>query len=330
MIRTPHFFEDERDSPLLARNYRFVNPQTIEALTARVEALKDLLTDEETLAAVNAAKTKEPTTDESMLRIFRKDAERTYVEKSDEVTQARTLERQDRHVEILAKVGGVMNDYHQGMGYIASFLGLFQSVDQVVEIMLYLHFSPKHSSGYFSATPARFVADGRVLTDIIKTADEQLVSHISNHGILPEMYMSKWFIGLGLHVLPFEHLIEFYELYLSKGVSFLFAFGFAYLNKFRTLLIAAKSTASLMTILRAEDDTADWKLPKSIDKATLGEVVNEAVAGIDSWLPADLTALRQVELEKVNEQIRKAKQRDDELKKLYADDEDSENWSDDE
>jgi hypothetical protein len=206
---------------------------------------------------------------------------------------------------------------------------LFLEVDDVVEIMLTLHENSKYSQGYFSATPARFVADGRVLTEVIRLSENSaVIDHLAKFGILPEMYMSKWFIGLGLHVLPFEHLIDLFENFFVHGAPFLFAFGLAYIAYFRVALLASQSTASLMTLLRAEDDTADWKLPKSITREDFASIISEAVAGV-SALPDDLDVRRHAELEKVLEQIRKAKARDDELKRLYADDEDSENWSDD-
>jgi hypothetical protein len=322
MIRTPHFFEDERDAPLLARNYRFVTVETSDAVTARVRALRDLLPRQDT-----QEKSAGKTTDEEMLRIFRKDAERTYVEKShNKEMQERTLERQNRHVEILARVVNIVGDYHQGMGYIAAFLGLFLEVEEVVEMMLILHEHDKYSKGYFSATPTKFVADGRVLTRI---AEKDIIDHLAKFGILPEMYMSKWFIGLGLHVLPFEYLIELYENFFLHGAEFLFAFGLAYLGHFRSALLEAKSTAALMTVLRAEDDTADWKLPKSIHKEEFGTIMAEAINALEK-LPGDLETQRGEEQVKVAEQVRKAKERDEELKRMYADDEDDENWSDDE
>ena len=43
MIRTALFFEDEREAPLLARNFRWLTAETGTEVTARVRALKDLL-----------------------------------------------------------------------------------------------------------------------------------------------------------------------------------------------------------------------------------------------------------------------------------------------
>ena len=45
--------------------------------------------------------------------------------------------------------------------------------------------------------------------------------------VVPEAYASKWFIGLCVHVLPFEALLAYVEAFLEEGFPFLFKFSLA-------------------------------------------------------------------------------------------------------
>jgi len=290
-------------------------------MTSRVEAWSDLCTGFHEIAIADDQH--EKCKEEQFLRIFLKDAERTYVPKSDPEQQARTLKRHEAHVHILRTVVSEVNDYHQGMGYIAAFLGLFLAPGQVCRFMLAMHRDPKYAKGYFSATPQRFVADAHVLNRILAIRRPALHAHFSKHGVLPEMYATKWFVGLGLHVLPYSALFDFYELYLEHGHSYLFRFAVAYVEAFEKDLLSAKDTSGIMTILRAEDPKCDWKPPADMiarhEKDDIfGQIVRSAV---DIDLDVDLDTMRTEEGIRVAEAVERARKRDQELKDMYSDDE---------
>ena len=321
MFSTPQFWHDENDSPLLARNFNFVDKDNLDELIKRVESWADLCTGFQDIALKDNQH--ELCKDEQFLRIFRKDAERTYVPKHDPEQHKRTLERHDMHIYILRTVVSEVNDYHQGMGYIAAFLGLFLEAKVVSKFMLALHRETKYSKGYFSATPQRFVADAHVLNRIIAQRRPTLHAHLAKHGVLPEMYATKWFVGLGLHVLPYASLFDFYELFFQHGYAYLFRFGIAYVEKFEDKLLAAKDTSGIMTILRAEDPRCDWKptadmIARHEKEDIFGQIVKEAV---DIDLGVDLEAMREEEGIRVAEAVERARKRDQELKEMYSDDE---------
>lgn len=321
MLRTENFWQDEGDSPLLARNFKFITLANVDELIERVSAWKDLLSNYEDVEIEEDQADR--CTSEEFLRIFLRDAERTYVPKDEEEEQKRTLERHMSHVKLLKTVVAEVKDYHQGMGYIAAFLGLFLPVQEASRYMLALHRNPKYCKGYFSATPQRFVADARVLFQILLKKRPELHKHLSSKGVLPEMFTTKWFVGLCLHVLPFSALFDFYEAFFTHGVEYLFKFGIAYMQTFETDLMAAKDTSAMMAILRAEDPKCDWKptadMVERQEKYDLfGTLVQEAHK-VD--LDVDLETLRENEAKEVAEAVARAKKRDDELKELYSDDE---------
>ena len=321
MIRTPGFWDDENGAPIIERNYKFVTSDNQDEITGRVRSWADLLEIKD--SDFDFDKLRSTVVSEENLRIFRRDAERTYVPKNDPVVEQRTKERQDTHVSNLKLIVAEVQDYHQGLGYIAAFLGLFLDTEDVLKYALTLHRNPKYSAGYFKGAPQRFVADGKVFYKILAKQNPSLFAHLSSKGVLPEMFVVKYFVGLCLHVLPFAALFEFYEHYFTQGNEYLFKFALKYLETFEAELMAAKSTSEIMTILRAEDDRADWKLPHELIERHLQEdIFSVIVNSADSVdLDCDLEKMREEEGAAVAKAVEAALKRDQELKDMYSDDE---------
>lgn len=321
MIRSEEFWEDENGAPILERNFKFVTHENAGDITARVRGWMDLLHIDD--STFDFEKLRKADVSEENMRIFRRDAERTYVPKDEEDVQKRTKDRQDKHVDNLRLIVAEVQDYHQGLGYIAAFLGLFLETEDVVKIALTLHRDSKYSAGYFMGAPQRFVADAKVFYKILEKHRPALHKHLLSKGVLPEMFVVKYFVGLCLHVLPFAALFQFYEHYFTQGNEYLYKFALKYLETFESELMEAKTTANIMTILRAEDERADWKLPHELlerhhNEDIFSEIVNTADS-ID--LDCDLAGLRDTEGKAVAAAVEAAKKRDQELKDMYSDDE---------
>lgn len=290
-------------------------------IISRVNGWKDLLQIDK--QEFDFEKLRSTDVSEENIRIFRRDAERTYVSKDSAEVDERTKERQDRHVETLKLIVGEVQDYHQGLGYIVAFLGLFLEPEDVAKYALTLHREEKYCKGYFMGAPQSFVADAKVFYKVLERHHPRIYSHLSSKGVLAEMFVVKWFVGLCLHVLPFSALFSFYENFFTHGSDYLFKFGLKYIETFETELMEANNTHSQMTILRAEDDRADWKLPPALIERHESENVFESivVASIDLEFECDLESMRKNERESVAAAVLEAKRKDQELKDLYSDDE---------
>ncbi len=90
--------------------------------------------------------------------------------------------------------------------YMVAFLGMFLDTPILAGLVIRLGQSPLHSLGYFKAVPERFVADARAMFSALEVHMPAMATHVKSKGIVPEMFATKWFVGLGLHVLPFEVL----------------------------------------------------------------------------------------------------------------------------
>jgi hypothetical protein len=319
MFSDPLFWEDEKDSPLLARNHGFVTPENAALRIARVQAWPFLVGAQPCDPAVADQVTKE-----DFLRIIARDADRTFIPKDNPEVQARTAVRQQIHCRNLKVAYHEIQDYHQGLGYIGAFLALFLETPAVGSILLALHRSENHSRGYFLKEPQAFVGDARAMNELFARHHPEISAHMQKWGVVPEMYAVKWFCGLGVHVLPYEYLFDYFELYFRFGSEFVFKFALAYVEHFSDHLKAATGTPDLMTTLRAEDSHSEWNLPAHIAVVAFETVLAKAL--MKSIDMVELNEIRKTQREKVRVDCEKAAAR---LKELEGDESDGINFTDD-
>eukprot|EP00933_Yihiella_yeosuensis_P000994 TRINITY_DN10156_c0_g1_i1.p1 TRINITY_DN10156_c0_g1~~TRINITY_DN10156_c0_g1_i1.p1 ORF type:complete len:294 (+),score=56.72 TRINITY_DN10156_c0_g1_i1:70-951(+) len=264
MIEDTTFWQDECDSPLLSRGFDvFLDTKNEQSncISDRVRSWPSLLPfNEKVRVDVSSSSKCSP----EVIRIFERDAERTFISKDDPKIQERTVKRQQKQVDNLKLVYSEVQDYHQGMGYIVAFLQLFLEAEELAEVVVSLHRSPRHSAGYFRSEPQAFVRDARVLKKLAEELVPEVSSHLARFGVVPEMYSVKWFVGLAVHVLPLVHLLDFWEGFFQYGYEWVFAFALEYLREFKAELLAESSTAGVMTILRLEDPRAEWRYPPKL------------------------------------------------------------------
>ncbi|GBE59399.1 GTPase activating GAP, putative [Babesia ovata] len=173
-------------------------------------------------------------------RIFRLDAERTFISEEHREVLCRNLKLVFTHV----------GDYHQGEGFVIAFLSLFLPATDVVRVVVHLH--ENQLRGYFSCTPEAYVRDSRVLMRLLKERNEKLYNHLEGL-LVPETFCSKWFIGMNVHVLPFEHVVKYIENVLSKGESYVFSFGLAFLLFHAEAILGCNDVSKILQLLRLDD-----------------------------------------------------------------------------
>lgn len=151
---------------------------------------------------------------------------------------------------MLASLWPELGDYHQGLGFVVSFLLLVLPPVDVLRLCVGLHRA--YLRGYFKAAPTAYVRDARVFQKILDQRDPQLGAHLKQMACA-EAYASKWFVGLNVHVLTFEALFLFLEELLARGEEFLFMFALSLVENCRDELLAANNPADVLEILRLED-----------------------------------------------------------------------------
>ena len=99
--------------------------------------------------------------------------------------------------------------------------------------------------------------DAYVFDQLVSERFPRVHAHLAAHGVLPETYVQKWFVGLGVHVLPLDALFPFFAEFLSRGFRFLFQFGLSLVEMLHDPLLAAHTPDRIYALLRMEDRTAE-------------------------------------------------------------------------
>ena len=253
--------------------------------------------------------------DEAALRIFLRDAERTFMDEG----------HRTRMIALLKRVWPENRDYHQGLGYVCSLLMLLFDADTTARILLRLTREERYTPGYWRAAPEPYVRDAMVYARLVAERYPAVDALLTSACVVPESYASKWFIGLCVHVLPYAALFDFVEAFLAEGHIFLFKFALALVGATSEKLLACKPTDVnlIFEILRLDivqypDDFEGGKFFTKI-------VADAKTVALD---PAHLAKLRAEEGEKLEEKMRKTREReaamaaesDDEI--VFSDEED--------
>ena len=145
--------------------------------------------------------------------------------------------------------------------------------------------------------------------------------------VVPEAYASKWFIGLCVHVLPFEALLSYVEAFLSEGYPFLFKFALALVHALAPRLTALKPTDVNLILEMLRLDPCQFADDYEGGGFFVRLVADAKAVELDV---AQLVALRAEEQVKLDEKMRKIREReaqmaeesDDEI--VFSDEEDDE------
>merc|ERR1712000_792829 len=113
--------------------------------------------------------------------------------------------------------------------------------------------------------------------------------------------------------------LDYWEAYFQYGAEFVFSFGLEFVREFSAELLAERTTAGVMTILRLEDSHAEWKFPPQLRQGIfdrLASLIARAVQAIGNDAlggPERLEPMRKEETEVVARRVEEARKRLHEL-----------------
>ncbi|VWU48524.1 GTPase-activating protein, putative [Hepatocystis sp. ex Piliocolobus tephrosceles] len=250
MIRNKNFWDAEKNAPILNRNGNFIKYDNHDESCKRAEEFCKIMSKH--INEDIKVEIKKKCNDEEILRIIRLDAERTFS----------TEENRSLLIEVLQSIYPVINDYHQGLSFVASFLLLFLKPKEVITIITGLH--KYYVPGYFKAMPKAYVRDARVFMSILNIFYPHIYKHIEKL-ITPEAFVSKWFIGLNVHVLTFESLMLFFEHFLKEGTIFLFKYSIALCKNLENEIMKTNDVSRILSLLRLDQKVFPNDYKKSKD-----------------------------------------------------------------
>jgi hypothetical protein len=263
------FWAIESQASLFNEEYGFLRAQGPvnlgDAAFAWINSLKLVA-----LPTPNKANAPVPNDETANGRIFLRDAERTFKGEKNRQVLISVLD------DFVSATG---DDYHQGLGYVASFLLLSFDAATTLHILHTLNADPKYIPNYWKAEAIEAATDAYVFEDLLVKSNTEVQGKLASFGsaLGPEVYCGKWFTGLSIHVLPFECLYHFMTGFFLFGRAYLFMFGLALVNTLSKEILAAKTQGQILELLRLDASVVTVAQCRQIIAATpdFARVVDE-------------------------------------------------------
>jgi hypothetical protein len=234
-----NIWEDEKQAPLLDTERGFLKKDVQGALD-RAAKWPSLISD---LPPLDIEQFEKELSDlPAPDRIHIHDAERTFT----------NTQNRQKLIRILNLLNKRFNDYHQGLSYASSFLLLTLDEPMTVNILTHLFQNEKYIKDYWKSQSIASAIDAYVFDKLMKIHFPDVHAHLAKNAILPETYCQKWFVGLCVHVLPFEPLFNFYEHFFTEGHKFLIRFALSLIKHMKDLILKTNDTSTIYSYLRLD------------------------------------------------------------------------------
>ena len=249
MLKTPGFFEREKDAPIFLEEDGFLE-RAGDSVYDRANAWYEATFDGAEHPAADSTEDAARLEGARHPRIVLRDSERTFLVAEDREALARLLTR--LHIRF--------EDYSQGMGFVASFLLLFLEPAKTEEIIRCVNSDPKFIPGYWKNEAVGFATDAYVFGHLLAERHPRLAQHLDACYMQPEMYCQKWFTALCVHVLPYEYVFDFFDGFFRHGFKYLFQFALALTDALEDRLLATTNPGELLALLRLDREVFDTPL----------------------------------------------------------------------
>ncbi|MDP2439498.1 MAG: hypothetical protein Q8P67_27435 [archaeon] len=163
-------------------------------------------------------------------------------------------------------------EYHQSLSLVSGLLLLWFDRETVHRMLHVVNAHPRYIPGYWRGEAVAFATDAYVFQTMLARHVPAVHQVLTEKGIMPEIWLQKWFVGLCINVLPFEHLHRFFGGFFRFGQVFLMRFGLSFAAHFETQLVQSPDQANVLAWLRLDED----KL-KFVDAALLDAVLADAL-----------------------------------------------------
>ncbi len=256
MLRSDTFWIEEKDAPLLKLNYGYLQRQG--------PSLFDRVSNWLASAGVDASVPVSLKEVDNPDRILVADSERTF----------RSATNREKFVQLLDHLVSSFGDYAQGVSFVASFLLLTMNEADVIALVSRLNLHEQYVPGYWKAEATKFTTDAYVFQKLLTINFPQLSAHLQKSGVDASVYCQKYFVGLCVHVLPFEYLYPYFEGFFEGGYKFLMKFALSLLNQLQPKLLAASANdpSTMFGLLRLDPKYIphDEEFSKMLDRVFAG------------------------------------------------------------
>ncbi|RNF14752.1 putative GTPase activating protein [Trypanosoma conorhini] len=186
--------------------------------------------------------------DEETIRVIIKDAERTFFHP----------EHRKKFIAFLSAMHNEFNAYGQAMSYLAGLSLLVLNEEETAAVLRYV--TREHIPGHWAAEAVGFSTTAWVVEAFMQLKFPDVAKHLEELKLWPDTYLQKVLTGLCIHVLDFEELFVFLDLFMEGGVKFLIKYCLAIVEHFRSDLLRVKSAENanqVYEIMRLDAKVAD-------------------------------------------------------------------------
>jgi hypothetical protein len=141
-------------------------------------------------------------------------------------------------------------DYHQGLGYIGSFLLLVLDEPTVLAMLRKLNSHPDFLPGYWKHEPVALATDAHVFNHLLELREPDVAKHLAAKFVFADNYCQKWFACLNVHMLSFALLCDFLDVFFRHGFRASMQFGLTLVAELRQDILEQKTSDKIFEILR--------------------------------------------------------------------------------
>ena len=151
-------------------------------------------------------------------------------------------------LDLVVRLQQVLGDYSQAMCFVQAFCAIFFEPKRAFELTVTLGQSD-HYVGNRWWDRVAFGTEAFAFLEMLRLHDLQVFKHLESLYVLPEAYTQRWFLALGVNVIPYVYLLPLMDAFLKDGAVVLHRFGLAIIKTCRKELLEAKETGRILSIL---------------------------------------------------------------------------------
>lgn len=176
-------------------------------------------------------------------RIFVRDSERSYNTRPHRVALC--------HVLTYLKEHHLEGDYHQGLSMLISFLMFFLETPKVIAMAVRAATQERFVPKVWRSQSVAAATDGYVFDALLQEHFPTIYSHVKSIGLIPELYIYKYWCGMSIHVLPYQSLVRMLDEFWGElGVLALFKVNFVTFVSQQQEIMACRTMDKLLERLR--------------------------------------------------------------------------------
>jgi hypothetical protein len=188
------------------------------------------------VAALDLAHPAQP----DLARTVDRDVERTFFDAAQRVPLT----------QFLNVVINEFRDYHQGLGYIGSFLLLVLDAPTVLAMLRKLNAHPDFLPGYWKHEAVALATDAHVFNHLLEQREPDVAKHLAAKFVFADTFCQKWFACLNVHLLSFTLLCDFLDVFFRHGFRASMQFGLVLCHELRADILEQKSSDKIFELLR--------------------------------------------------------------------------------